>query len=245
MYMWIGSSPHLIDRRRLVSPLGYQSPALGDSVPAPGLQDTHRVTSQLGLTASTLSRVPRLFTSAVSQARARREVESGPRISQRGISPGLVISSLPVSVHVCGQSSSFVRVRLRSCAFVFVHGRPHSFVGGGLRSWVVGFAFAFVRGRSGSFLSVRICSWAVVTLTRCGGGGCSSWQLRGGGVGWLVVVNEDDERRRMSLFVVWLPRRTWWVSKRRLGGSLCLLTWAGHDLVTVLACRQPGVHAGG
>ena len=24
------------------------------------------------------------------------------------------------------------------------------------------------------------------------------------------------------------------VSKRRMGGSLCLLTWAGHDLITVV-----------
>ena len=79
--MWIGSSPHLIDRRRLVSPPGYQSPALGDSVPIPGLQNTHHVTPQPGVTTSTLSRVPRLFASAVSQARTRREVESEPRIS--------------------------------------------------------------------------------------------------------------------------------------------------------------------
>ena len=49
-------------------------------------------------------------------------------------------------------------------------------------------------------------------------------------VGWLVVVNEDDKRRCMSSFIVWLPRCTWWVSKRRLGGSMCLLTWTGHDL---------------
>ena len=82
IYMWIGSPPHLINRRRLVSPLGYQSPALGDSIPARGLQDTHCVTPQLGVTTSTLSRVPRLFASAVSQARTRREVESEPRISQ-------------------------------------------------------------------------------------------------------------------------------------------------------------------
>ena len=185
-------------------------------------------------------------------------------------------SSLPMSVHVHGRSSSFVRVRLRSCAFVFVCGwsssfmcvrlcsctfvfvrrLSHLFVGGGIRSWVV----AFVRGRSHLFVGgrVRVCSWAVVTLARCGGGGplagggggCSSWpgggcaswpgggcslwpflvELRGGGVGWLVVANEDDERQRMWSFVVWLPRRTWWVSKRRLGGSVCLLTWAGHDL---------------
>ena len=182
-------------------------------------------------------------------------------------------SSLPVSIHVHGQTSLFVHihlhscmfvflcrrsslfmgVRLRSCMFVFVHRLSHSFVGGGICSWAV----AFVRGWWRSFLSLCICSWAVVTLARCGGGGplasgggcsswpgggcsswpgggCSSWpfmvELRGGGVGWLVVVNGDDERRCMSSFIVRLPRRTWWVSKRRLGGSVCLLTWAGHDL---------------
>ena len=66
-----------------------------------------------------------------------------------------------------------------------------------------------------------------------------------GVVVWLVVINEDDERRRMSSFIVWLPRRTWWVSERRLGGSCRLLTWAGHNLVAVvLTCHRPGVHAG-
>ena len=118
-------------------------------------------------------------------------MEGGGSSRGRGISPGLVIASLPVSVHVRGQSSSFVRVRLCSCAFVFVRGQSHSFVGGGIRSWVV----AFVHGRSGSFLSVHVCLWAVLTLTRCGGGGplvgggggCSSWpfivSLHGGVVG--------------------------------------------------------------
>ena len=90
--------------------------------------------------------------------------------------------------------------------------------------------------RSGSFLSVCICSWAVLTLTRCGGGGgplvgggggCSLSQLRGGGVGWLVVVNEDDERRHPSSFIVWLPRRTWWASKRRLEGPCACLPGLG------------------
>ena len=156
-------------------------------------------------------------------------------------------------IFVRRRSSLFVHVRLHSCAFIFIRRLSHSFMGGGIRSWAV----AFVRGWSRSFLSVHVCSWAVVTLARYGGGrplasgggcsswpgggcsswpggGCSSWpfmvELRGGGVGWLVVVNRDDERQCMSSFIVWLPRRTWWVSKRRLGGSVCLLTWAGHDL---------------
>ena len=68
-------------------------------------------------------------------------MEGGGSGRGRGISPGLVISSLPVSVHVCGQPSSFVRVRLRSCTFVFVRGRSHSFVGGGICLWAVAFAF--------------------------------------------------------------------------------------------------------
>ena len=85
-------------------------------------------------------------------------MEGGGSSRGRGISPGLVISSLPVSVHVRGQSSSFVRVRLRSCAFVVVRGRSHSFVGGGLRSWAVAFAFTFIRGRlhSRSFVGSRV-----------------------------------------------------------------------------------------
>ena len=99
------------------------------------------------------------------------------------------------------------RVRVRVCS-------------GGLGSFLSGLE------QSGSFLSVRVCSWAVCSwavlmLTRCGGGeplvggggGCSSWQLRGGGVGWLVVV--------------WLPRRTWWVSKRRLEGPCACLPGLG------------------
>ena len=76
-----------------------------------------------------------------------------------------------------------------------------------------------------------------------GGGGCSSWPfmvlLHGGRLVWLVVVKEDDEQRQMSSFIIWLPHRTWWVSERRLGGSFCLLTWAGHGLVTVIfTCRR-------
>ena len=63
----------------------------------------------------------------------------------------------------------------------------------------------------------------------------------------LVVVNEDDEQQQhLSLFVVWLPHHTCWVSERRLGQSFPLLTWAGHDLITViLTCHRLGVHAGG
>ena len=57
----------------------------------------------------------------------------------RGISPGLVISSLPMSIHVRGQSSLFVHICLHSCAFIFVRRRSHSFMGGGIRSWAVGF----------------------------------------------------------------------------------------------------------
>ena len=157
-------------------------------------------------------------------------------------------SSLPVSVHICGRSSvhssSLMRVRFRSRGVAFVCGGGHSFVGGRVRSWVV----AFVLERSGLF--VGGCdigevwwwwavgrwswSWPGGGCSSWPGGGCSSWpfmvELHGGGVGWLVVVNEDDEQRHASSFVVWLLRRTWGVSKRRLGGSVCLLTWAGHDL---------------
>ena len=81
--MWIESHGLSTVRRRIVSPPGYQSPALGDSVPVPGLQEVHqRVTLQPGVTTSTLSRVPRLFASVISSIRTHREVDSEPRISQ-------------------------------------------------------------------------------------------------------------------------------------------------------------------
>jgi hypothetical protein len=80
--MWIGSQPLFTARRPNVSPPGYQSPALGDSVPVPGSQDTQRVTPQPGVTISSLSRTPRLFTSVTSQTRARREVNNEPQVSQ-------------------------------------------------------------------------------------------------------------------------------------------------------------------
>ena len=136
-------------------------------------------------------------------------------------------SSLPVSVHVRGQSSSFVRVRRRSYAFVVARARSSSlvrvrfrsrvvaFVGGG---WLRSCAFAFVRGRSRSFLGglERSRSFLSVRVVFVGGrdvgevwwwwavGGWRWWLLLvavHGVVVWLVVVNEDDERRRMSSFV--------------------------------------------
>ena len=76
-------------------------------------------------------------------------MEGGGSGRGRGISPGIVISSLPMSVDVRGQPSSFVRVRLRLCvhfrsrAVAFNRGGWHSFVGSRVRvrvrSWVVGF----------------------------------------------------------------------------------------------------------
>ena len=160
-------------------------------------------------------------------------------------------SHLGLSFRHCPCPFTFMGSHLRLCAFVCACAHLFSFAGGCIRSWRV----AFVRGwsgsrscsfggvgsflsgleRSGSFLSVCVCLWVVLTLTRCGGGGplvgggggCSSWHLCGGGVGWLVVVNEDDERRRMSSFVVWLPRRTWWASKRRLEGPCACLPGLG------------------
>ena len=72
-------------------------------------------------------------------------MEEGGSGRGRGISPGLVISSLPVSIHARGQSSSFVRVHLCLCTFIFICGWSHSFVGGRVcicvHSRVVGFVF--------------------------------------------------------------------------------------------------------
>jgi len=95
--MWIESQHLSTARRRNVSPLGYQSPALGDSAPVPGLQDNHRVTLQPGVTISTLSRVPQLFTSIVSLVRTRREADNRPWVSHivsgmlKGVKMGRII----------------------------------------------------------------------------------------------------------------------------------------------------------
>ena len=80
--MWIGSHPLFTVRRPIVSPPGYQSPALGESVPTPGLQDHQRVTPYHGVTTSTLSRVPRIFLPVVSQTRTHREDKINTTVSQ-------------------------------------------------------------------------------------------------------------------------------------------------------------------
>ena len=81
-YMWIESTLHSTVRRCIVSPPGYQSPALGDSIPVPGPQETQREAPQPRVSTSKLSRVPRLFASAISTSRTRQEVDNGNRISQ-------------------------------------------------------------------------------------------------------------------------------------------------------------------
>ena len=74
--MWIKSHYLSTIRWRIVSPLGYQSPTLGDSVPVPGPQEAQCVTLQPGVTTSTLSCIPWLFASIVSSARTRWEANS-------------------------------------------------------------------------------------------------------------------------------------------------------------------------
>ena len=59
--MWIESTHHTTVRQHIISPPGYQSPTLGDSIPVPGPQEAQCVTPQPGVTTSKLSRVPRLF----------------------------------------------------------------------------------------------------------------------------------------------------------------------------------------
>ena len=96
--MWIGSHPLFTVRRPIISPPGYQSPALGESVPTPGLQDHQRVTPYHGVTTSTLSRVPRIFLPVVSQTRTHREDKINTTVSQlawlcmvdKGCGPGIV-----------------------------------------------------------------------------------------------------------------------------------------------------------
>ena len=81
--MWIESHPTSTVRRRFVSPLGYQSPMLGDSVPVPGSQGTQRKTLQPRVSTSSLSRVPRLFTTIIATSRTRREANNGHKVSHR------------------------------------------------------------------------------------------------------------------------------------------------------------------
>ena len=82
------------------------------------------------------------------------------------------------------------------------------------------------------------------------------WWAVGGWWWWLLlvavawwrgrVVGCRKRRRRTTTDVVVrrLVATSYLVGvKKEAGGSLCLLTWAGHDLLTVLACRRPGVRA--
>ena len=131
-------------------------------------------------------------------------LEGGGSGGGRGSSPGLISARV--------RSRSWAVVFIRACSLSLVRVRFHSrvvaFVGGG---WLHLCAFAFVRGlshsflggleRSRSFLSVRVVFvggrdvgevwwwWAV--------GGWWWWLLLvavHGVIVWLVVVNEDDER---------------------------------------------------
>ena len=78
--MWIKSHPSLSVRRRFVSPPGYQSPALGDSVPVPGSQEAQHETLQPRDSTPALSHVPRLFASVIP-SRTHQEVDNEHRIS--------------------------------------------------------------------------------------------------------------------------------------------------------------------
>ena len=80
--MWI-ESPHLSTvRQHIVSPPGYQSPTLGDSILVPGPQEAQHVTPQPRVTTSKLSRIPRLFASVILTSRTHWEADNGNRISQ-------------------------------------------------------------------------------------------------------------------------------------------------------------------
>ena len=113
--MWIESTHLSTVRRRIVSPPGYQSPALGDSVPVPGSQEAQRVTLQPRVTTSKLSRVPRLFASAISTSRTRREADNGNRISQwwghRGLHQDEVLEC-PITEETRQVSSNYVPCQL-------------------------------------------------------------------------------------------------------------------------------------
>ncbi|EDR07238.1 uncharacterized protein LACBIDRAFT_328059 [Laccaria bicolor S238N-H82] len=81
-YMWM-ESPHFYTARQpYASPPGYKSPAPGDPAPLPGSQDILNMVSSRGTTLQTLSRVPRIFSAAISHSRLRREVLISPSVSQ-------------------------------------------------------------------------------------------------------------------------------------------------------------------
>ena len=114
-YMWIESTLHSTVRRRIVSPPGYQSPALGDSVPVPGSQEAQREPPQPRVSISKLSRIPRLFASAILTSRTRREVDNGNRISQgwghRGLHQDEVLEC-PITEKMRQVSSNYVPCQL-------------------------------------------------------------------------------------------------------------------------------------
>ena len=79
--MWIESHPSLSIRRCFVSPPGYQSSALGDSIPVPGSQEAQHETLQPRVSTPTLCCVPQLFASVIP-SRIHQEVDNEHRISQ-------------------------------------------------------------------------------------------------------------------------------------------------------------------
>ena len=79
--MWIELHHLSIIRQCTVSPLGYHSPVLGNSVPVPGPQEAQCMTLQPRVTTSTLSCVPQLFTSVISSSRIHQEANSEQQIS--------------------------------------------------------------------------------------------------------------------------------------------------------------------
>ena len=79
--MWIESHPSFSIRWHFVSPPGYQSPALGDSIPVPWSQEAQRKTLQPRASTSTLCHVPLLFASIIP-SRIHQEVDNEQQISQ-------------------------------------------------------------------------------------------------------------------------------------------------------------------
>ena len=79
--MWIKSHPTFSVRQHFVSPPGYQSPTLGDSIPVPGSQGTQHKTLKPRVSTSTLSCVPQLFASVIMSSRTHQEADNGHKIS--------------------------------------------------------------------------------------------------------------------------------------------------------------------
>ena len=80
--MWIGSQIRFMVRQPTASPLGYQSPAWGDSAPEPGSPESLNAKACHTSASQPLANVPRIFSAAVVRMRLHQEVSNNHSVSQ-------------------------------------------------------------------------------------------------------------------------------------------------------------------